>query len=70
MTIDSTWKLVIARIEDAFREIAVLFMALAPLDVVLGSDRPHAFRNGLILVGIGAGLFILVLSSERKRLRG
>ena len=70
MTIDSTWKLVIARIEDAFREIAVLFMALAPLDVVLGSDRPHAFRNGLIFVGIGVGLFILVLSSERKRLRG
>ena len=70
MTIDPTWKLVISRIEDALREIAVLFMALAPLDVVLASDRPHAIRGGLIFVGIGVGLFVLVLNSERKRIRG
>ena len=31
--------------EEALREIAVLFIALAPLDVFLGEDRIHAVRS-------------------------
>jgi hypothetical protein len=58
------------RIEEAFREIAVLFVALAPLDVVLGADRPDAVRNGLIFVATGVILFVVALLSERKGFRG
>lgn len=55
------------RIEEAAREIATLFVALAPLDVVLGADRPHAFTYGLIFVAVGVILFILTLLTERNR---
>ena len=58
------------RIEEALREIAVLFIALAPLDVFLGEDRAHAVRNGLIFVGVGLMIFVMVLYVERKRTRG
>ena len=57
------------RIEDAMREIAVLFVALAPLDVVLGASRPRAFTYGLIFVAIGVILFAWALFIERRRLR-
>jgi hypothetical protein len=40
----------IERIEDALREIAVLFIALSPLDVKLGEHRANAVRHGLIFV--------------------
>ncbi len=60
----------IERIEDAFREIATLIVALAPLDVILGAERPHAFRNGLIFVGFGVILFATMLFTERRRSGG
>jgi len=58
---------VFGRVEEAVREIATLFIALAPLDVVLGSDKPDAIRNGLIFAIIGVILFVLALVSERRR---
>ena len=63
----SSVKTVIERIEDLLREVATLFVALAPLDVALGADRPHAFSYGLIFVAFGVTLFVLTLFLERKR---
>jgi hypothetical protein len=60
----------IEHIEEAFREIAILFIALAPLDVFLGEGREHALRNGLIFVGMGVTIFVVALISERQRRRG
>ena len=54
------------RIDEALREIAVLFIALAPLDVFLGEARSHAVRNGLILVGVGLMIFVIALFVERN----
>jgi uncharacterized MAPEG superfamily protein len=59
----------IERIEEAAREIATLFIALAPLDVVLGADRPYAFTYALIFVAVGVIFFVLTLFSERHRSR-
>jgi len=61
---------VVQRLEEALREIAVLFIALAPLDVTLGAERSSEFRNGLIFVMIGVMLFLIALAVERRRLRG
>ena len=58
------------RIEEALREIAVLFVALAPLDVFLGEGAPHAVRNGLIFVGAGLMIFLVTLFVERSRSSG
>jgi len=63
-------EIAIKRGEEALREIAVLFIALAPLDVVLGVDRPHAFRNGLIFVIIGVILLAGAFYLEGRRQRG
>ena len=60
-------KTVIERIEDRLREVATLFVALAPLDVVLGAERPHAFSYALIFVAVGVILFVLALFLERNR---
>lgn len=68
MALDPSTKTAIERIEDAIREVATLFFALAPLDVALGSDQPHRFTYGLIFMVIGVVLFVLALFSERKRL--
>jgi hypothetical protein len=57
----------IERIEEAFREIAVLFIALAPLDVALGAHGLEAIVTGLIFVGFGIILFAGTLLSERTR---
>jgi hypothetical protein len=57
-------------VEEALREIAVLFIALAPLDVFLGEDGAYVIRNGLIFVGVGAIMFVVALFVERRRLRG
>ena len=57
----------IERIEEAFREIAVLFIALAPLDVALGAHGLEAVVTGLIFVGIGIILFAGTLINERRR---
>jgi len=58
------------RIEEALREIAVLFIALAPLDVFLAEGTPQAVRNGLIFVGVGLMIFVVTLYVERKRSSG
>ena len=58
------------RIEETVREIAALFIALAPLDVVLGTERPNAFRNGLIFVVFGVILLAMALYLERRHLDG
>lgn len=60
----------IEHIEEALREIAILFVALAPLDVFLGEGREHAVRNGLIFVGMGVIMFVVALITERRRRRG
>ena len=57
----------IERIEDALREVATLFVALAPLDVALGARGPHAFIYGLIFVVGGVILFVSALFLERRR---
>ena len=57
----------IERVEEAVREIAVLFIALAPLDVALGADASGAVTVGLIFVGIGVILFAWTLLNERRR---
>ena len=59
----------IERIEEALREVATLFVALAPLDVALGARGPHAFIYGLIFVAIGVSFFLLSLFMERRRFR-
>ena len=61
---------IVERIEEALREIAVLFIALAPLDVFFGEGTPNALRNGLIFVGVGLMMFLVALFVERKRLNG
>ena len=66
---ESTAK-VVERIEEALREIAVLFIALAPLDVFLIEGRPTAIRNGLIFVAVGLMMFVIALVMERKRFSG
>jgi hypothetical protein len=59
----------IERIEEALREVAILFVPLAPLDVALGAERSQGFTYGLIFVAGGVILFVLVLLVERRRLR-
>ena len=61
-------KIGLERVEEAVREVATLFVALAPLDVVLGAEQPRAFGYGLIFMGIGVTLFLLALYSEGIRL--
>ena len=58
---------VIERMEDALREVATLFIALAPLDVALGPREPHTFTFGLIFVTGGVILFVLALLLEWRR---
>jgi hypothetical protein len=60
----------IERIEEALREIAILFVALAPLDVFLGDHPVNAIRNGLIFVAGGLILFVMALHIEKRRLNG
>ena len=57
----------IERVEKACREIAILFIALAPLDVFLGEDPSHAAANGFLFVTLGISLFV-ALYAERRRL--
>jgi hypothetical protein len=57
----------IQRIEEALREISVLFVTLAPLDVFLGEHGAKAVRNGLIFVTGGIILFVIALRIERRR---
>ena len=56
------------RVDEAAREIAVLFIALAPLDVVLGADRANAFLYGLTFVALGVILFVGALIHERRHI--
>jgi hypothetical protein len=57
----------VKRIEEALREIAVLFIALAALDVFLGEDPERALGNGLAFVVLGLFLFALAVYIERRR---
>jgi hypothetical protein len=58
----------IERVEEALREIAVLFIALAPLDVFLSEDPAHAAANGFAFMMLGCSLFVVALYVERRRL--
>ena len=58
----------IRRVEEALREIAVLFVALAPLDVFLGNNPVHAAANGVAFVTLGVLLFVVALYIEGRRL--
>ncbi len=57
----------VERIEEALGEIAVLFIALAPLDVFLGEDPERALGNGLAFVVLGIFVFALAVYIERRR---
>jgi hypothetical protein len=49
-------RLLADRILEAMREIGVLILAFAPLDVALGPS-PHSARTLLIFLGLGFFLF-------------
>jgi hypothetical protein len=65
--VDHDVKPPLVRIEEALREIAVLLVALSPLDVAFGPERAGAMSNLLIFLGAGATLFGAVLLAERRR---
>ena len=54
------------RIEEAMREVAVLFLAFAPLDAALGAG-PTRWWLVLLFLSLGAFLFMAALRLERKR---
>jgi hypothetical protein len=57
------------RLEEAAREIGVLLMAFAPLDVAL-TDRPSTRWTPLLLFFVTGVLFLGgALASERRRQR-
>ena len=58
----------IERVEEALREIAILFIALAPLDVFLSENPAHGAANGFAFMTLGVSLFVVALYIERKRL--
>ena len=55
MAFHSVTKTAIERFEDALREIATLFVALAPLDAALGAHGPHAIIARTIHLAHAAG---------------
>ena len=58
------------RLEEAIREIAILFIALSPLDMSVNAENPRALRWLVILLGVGVTLFMSALALERMRRRG
>lgn len=59
-------RLLADRILEAVREIAVLLLAFAPLDVALGPSR-RSTGTLLIFLGIGLFLFATALAVEWRR---
>ena len=55
------------RIEDAMREIGVLLLAFAPLDVALNRHERGALSFLLLFLGFGTALFTGALILERWR---
>ena len=55
------------RLENLFREVGTLLIALTPLDAVLWGDRPERGRLVLIFVIAGILLFELAVFSEHRR---
>ncbi|MDD5304148.1 MAG: hypothetical protein PHS14_13690 [Elusimicrobia bacterium] len=63
----SEMKTVWERIEDGQREVGVLLIAFAPLDVALNRHSPGNFNYLLLFLGLGAFLFVGALIQERRR---
>ncbi len=57
----------IVRIEEALREIGILFLALAPLDATFSQGFGTEVPSLLIFCAIGATLFFYSLRLERRR---
>ncbi|MFI5361523.1 MAG: hypothetical protein ACHQ49_06095 [Elusimicrobiota bacterium] len=57
------------RIEDAMREVGVLLIAFAPLDVALNRHSEGDLSYLLLFLGFGTALFVGALILERKRCR-
>jgi hypothetical protein len=63
----SETKKVAERVEDAIREIGVLLIAFAPLDVALNRHVGGDFTYLLLFLGLGEFLFVGALILERIR---
>lgn len=55
------------RIEDAMREVGVLLIAFAPLDVALNRHAGGDLSYLLLFLGLGMSLFVGSLILERRR---
>ncbi len=55
------------RIEDAMREVGVLLIAFAPLDVALNHHQAGDLNFLLLFLGLGAALFTGALLLEGRR---
>jgi hypothetical protein len=60
-------KTVWERVEDGQREVGVLLIAFAPLDIALNRHSPGNFNYLLLFLGLGVFLFIGALIQERRR---
>ncbi len=63
----SELKTVRERIEDAMREVGVLLIAFAPLDVALSEGKGPRLGFLLLFLGLGTLLFVGALVLERRR---
>ena len=66
MSLPADIKRPLERIEEAVREIGVLLIALAPLDMAFSGNDVGLSRL-LIFLGLGATLFVMSLALERRR---
>jgi peptidoglycan/LPS O-acetylase OafA/YrhL len=55
------------RVEEAAREIGVLLIAFAPLDVALNDARPFRWWILLLFLSLGLLFFVCALVAERRR---
>ena len=58
--------LVRIRLEEAAREVGVLLIAFAPLDMAF-TDRRSSFGTAALFFAIGALCFTVALVSEKRR---
>jgi hypothetical protein len=56
------------RIEEALREMGLLFMTFAPLDGAINADRPTVGFWALTFLALGVIVFMIGVTIERRRL--
>jgi hypothetical protein len=69
MSLDVAQRNLRHRVEEACREIGVLWLVFVPIDFVLGGDTPGRRTWLLIFLGVGAFLLGGALLTEYRRLR-